>query len=307
MPNPLTDKQFVRLLDDRLDKVFTLESKGLPSVIEKIYTRRSTKKAWEEFFGIGDIPDPEPFHGIIQYQSISPGYHTKIEPKEYAGGITVQRRLIDTDRYDVIEGRTKGLARAMNRKMNKIAHEPFIYPDSAAFTFVVSEEGVALASNSHTTKAPDVSTTSGFDNLATYAFDAANLEALRLQTKGFRDDIGERYDSEFDTIVFPSALAEAVWEVGNSPGKTGDNLNNRNFQEGRWKFLELPMLDDYSTTGWGILDSSKMKEELIWLDAVKTEFNSTSDFDTMMRKYASYAVFAWGFTGWRWMCWSDPS
>jgi hypothetical protein len=307
MANPLTDKQFVRLLDDRLDKVWTGRFTGLSSIIDKVFGRKSTKKAWEEYFSIGSVPDPESFNGIIQYQGVSPGYHTKVEPKEYAGGITIQRRLIDTERYDVIEGLAKGLATAMNRKMNKIAHEPFIYPDSSAFTFVTSEEGVALCSNSHTTKAPDVSTATGFDNLATLAFDAANLEALRLQTLGFRDDIGERFDSSFDTIIHGSSLAADVWEVLNSTGKTDTANNNANFQKGRWKSIELPLLDDYSTTGWGIVDSSNMKDMLVWLDAVKAEFNSTTDFDTMMRKYASYAVFAWGFNDWRWIAWSDPA
>jgi hypothetical protein len=307
MGNPFTDRQAVILLDKRCTDVWVDVSKGLASVIDQLYARKTTKKAWELYQSVGAIPDPEPFNGIIQYQSISMGYNTKIEPKEIAGGITIQRRFIDTEQWDIVDDMVGGLAIAMNRKMNKVAHEPFIYPDSAAFSFVTSEEGVALASNSHTTKAADVSTATGFDNLATMAFDAANLEALRLQTKGFRDNIGERYESNFDTIIFPSALAEAVWEVANSPGKVDTANNNRNFQQGKWKFIELPMLDDYSTSGWGIADSAAMKRDLIWLDAIKPEFENTGDFDTMMRKYRSYAVFGWGFKSWRWLCWSDPS
>jgi hypothetical protein len=307
MGNPLTDKQFTRLLDDRLTKVYVNEGKGLPNIIDKFYTRMKSKKAWEEFFRVGSVGDPEAFNGIIQYQSVSPGYHTKIEPKEYAGGMTIQRRLIDTDRYDVIEGLTKGLAVAANRKMNKIAHEPFLYFDSTAFTFTVSEEGVALCSDSHTTKTPDVSTSTGFDNLATLAFDASNLEALRIQSKGFKDDIGERIETNFDTIVHGTNLAEAVWEVINSSGKTGDNLNNENFQKGRWKSIELPLLDDTDTNDWFIVDSKAMKESLLWIDAVPLEFNSTTDFDTMMRKYADYFVIGWGFTDWRWIIGSSVS
>lgn len=247
MSNPMTDKQFIRLLDDRLTKVFTKEYDGLPDVIDMLYNRQKSKKAWEEYMSVSGIPDPEAFNGIIQYQAAYPGYTTKIEPKEYAGGITIQRRLLDTDRYDVIEGMAKGLAEAMKRKMNKIAHEPFIYCDSTAFTFVTSEEAVALCSNSHTTKVPNVSTTTGFDNLATLAFDATNLETLRIQSKGFKSDIGERIDTDFDTIIHGTNIAADVWEVINSTGKTGDNLNNANFQKGRWKSIELPYLDDFDT------------------------------------------------------------
>jgi hypothetical protein len=238
---------------------------------------------------------------------VSPGYHTKITPLEYAGGITIQRRLIDTDRYDVIEGRSKKLAEAANRKMNKIAHQVFQNFDSTAFDFMTSEEGVALCSNSHTTKTPDIPTTAGFDNLATLPFDATNLETLRIQSKGFRDDIGERIEVNFDTIIHPTSLAADVWEVLNSDGKTGDNLNNANFQKGRWKAIELPMLDDTDTNDWFIVDSSAMKDALIWIDAVPLEFNSTEDFDTMMRKYADYFVVGWGFTDWRWIVGSSVS
>jgi hypothetical protein len=307
MSNPLTDKQFVRLLDDRLTKVYTSEGKGLPSIKDKFFNVTKSKKAWEEYFSVGGVPDPEAFNGIIQYQGVAPGYHTKIEPKEYAGGITIQRRLIDTDRYDVIEGLTKGLKKAAQRKMNKIAHEVFYHFDSTAFTFVTSEEGVALCSNSHTTKAPDVSTSTGFDNLSTLGFDATNLETLRIQSTGLRDDIGERMETNFDTIIHGTNLAESVWEVINSPGKTGDNLNDRSMQYGRWKAIELPMLDDHDTSDWFIVDSSLMKEKLLWIDAVPLEFNSTTDFDTMMRKYADYFVCGWGFTDWRWIIGSSVS
>jgi hypothetical protein len=307
MGNPLTDKGFVRLLDDRLTKVYQNKYKGLPLIIDKFFDRKKSKKAWEEYFSVGSVPDPELFQGIIQYQGVSPGYHTKITPMEYAGGITIQRRLIDTDRYDVIENMSKGLAVAANRKMNKIAHQVFQNFDSTAFDFMTSEEGVALCSNSHTTKAPDVSTASGFDNLSTLAFDATNLEALRLQSKGLRDDIGERIETNFDTIIHGTNLAADVWEVLNSQGKTGDNLNNENFQRGRWKSIELPMLDDTDTNDWFIVDSALMKESLIWLDGVPVEFNSTTDFDTQMRKYADYFVVGWGFVDFRWIVGSSVS
>jgi hypothetical protein len=296
------------LLDANISKFYWDRYKGLDLIIDKLYDRMKSKKAWEEMQSVGSLPDPQLFNGVIQYQNFSMGYHTKIVPLEYAGGFILERRLMDTDQSGIVKKLPQQLAIAANRKMNKIAHEPFIYPDSASFTFVTSEEGVALCSNSHTTKTPDVSTSSGFDNLASYAFDAPNLEALRIQTLGFRDDIGERIQTNFDTIVHGSSLAADVWEVLNSTGKTGDNLNNLNFQKGRWKSIELPMLDDYSTTGWGIVDSAAMKDALIWIDAVPLEFNTPPlDYDHMMRKYQDYFVAAWGFTDWRWIAWSDPS
>ena len=301
MGNPLTDRQFVRLLDKRLKKVYMNTYEGLPLIIDQFYNRVADKSAWLEYFGVGDVPDPELFNGTIQYQGVAPGYHTKIEPLEYAGGIIIERRLLDTDQYNVIDGRAAGLAEAANRKMNKLAHEPFIYHDSSAFTFMTPEEGVALCSDSHTTKASGVSTSSGFDNLSTVAFNAVNLETIRIQGVQLRSNIGERISTNFDTIVHPTGLAEAVWEVIKSEGKVDEMTNNANFQRGRWKAIELPYLDDFDTNDWFIVDSAAMKKALIWQDGVPLEFNSTTDFDTMMRKYADYFVCGWGFTDWRWI------
>jgi hypothetical protein len=170
-----------------------------------------------------------------------------------------------------------------------------------------TDEGVALCSDSHTTKASGVSTSSGFDNLSTVAFNAVNLETLRIQSLGFKNDIGERIVTNFDTIIHGSNLTEAVWEVTHSKGKYDEITNNENFHQGRWKSIELPLLDDYDTNDWFIADSSKMKESLIWQDGVPLEFNSTTDFDTLMRKYADYFVCGWGWVDWRWILGSSVS
>jgi len=307
MGNPLTSNQFVRLLDDRLDKVFWDRYNGLPLVKDKLYTTKSDSKAWLEYMSMGNVPDPVEFNGTVTFQSVAPGFTTKIEPKEYAGGITIERRLLDTERYDVVENRAKGLGTAANRKMNKIAHEPFIYHDSSAFTFMESEEGVALCSNSHLTKADGVSTATGFDNLSTLALDAVNLEALRIQSRGLKDDIGERIDTNFDTIIHGTNLSETVWEIQKSEGKIDEMTNNANFQRGRWKSIELPLLDDYDTNDWFIVDEMAMKEALIWHMGVDLEFHNTTDFDTFMRKYISYFVCGWGFTDWRFIVGSSVS
>lgn len=307
MANPLTDRQFIRLLDKRLDKVFYDEYDLLPDIKDMFFSTVKDSSAWKEFYQIGDIPDPEEFHGQINYQGISPGYWSKITPKEYAGGIVIQRMLVDTDQYDVIESRAKGLGRAAKRKRNKLAHEPFYYHDSTAFTFMDNEEGVALCSNSHTTKS-GTSTSSGFDNLSTLPFDATNLEAVRIQMRQFRDDISERIDMNPDTIVYPMNLGEEVYEVVNSQGKVDEVTNNVNPQQRfRWKTIELPYLDDDDENDWFLIDSSKMKDYLMWVDATPLEFGNTEDFDTFMRKYRSYFRAGWGWTNWRWIVGSSVS
>lgn len=309
MAAPLTDKAFWRLLDKRID-LWVQEGRDRVAVKypDKFFTVKSGNKAWLEAYGIGSVPNPVAFNGLIQYQDVAPGYHTKIEPKEYAGGIIVQRLLLETDQYDAIEGLATGLGEAMDRLRNDHAVEPFAYCDSTSFTFATREEGVAIASNSHTTKAVSVSTTYGFDNLSTLAFDAVNLEALRLQAKGIRNDIGKQMPgNNFDTIIHGPSLSEAVWEVINSQGKVDTADNNENFQKSlKWKAIEVQELDDVENNcnNWGIVDSAAMKKALVWYDLIKPEFKNTEDFDTLMRKYRSYGAWGWGATDWRWVVWS---
>jgi len=306
MGNPLTDKAYVKLLDDDLTGIFDANTKGLPLMKDKLFKTIKSKKAWNEYFSVGSIPDPVAFSGTVEYQSVSPGYTTRITPIEYAGGIMIQRRLLDTDRYHVVQGMAKKLGQAAHRYMDKIAHQPFIYHDSSAFTFMTSEEGVALCSNSHTTKS-GTSTSTGFDNLSTLALTAANLETLRIQSRGLKDDISERIDTNFDTIIHGTNQAAVVWEIQNSVGKHDSVNNDANFQKGRWKSIELPLLDDYDTNDWFIVDSSAMKDALLWQEGVPLEFNATKDFDTMMRKYIDYFVIGWGFLDWRWIIGSSVS
>ena len=72
MSNPLTNKQFIRLLDDRLRNVFDGEYKGLPLIKDQFFKVVTDKRAWLEYFSIGSVPDPVRFDGMVSYQSVKP-------------------------------------------------------------------------------------------------------------------------------------------------------------------------------------------------------------------------------------------
>lgn len=44
---------------------------------------------------------------------------------------------------------------------------------------------------------------------------------------------------------------------------------------------------------------SKMKKMLYWYNRIPTEFYNTTDFDTMIRKYAAYFRISYGWKDWR--------
>ena len=300
MANPLTSSQFVRLMDKRLRQVFEGEFKEIPPMISQLYNVMKGDAAWEEFFEIGNLGDIPEFNGKLQYLSISPGYYTRIEPKEYAGGLQFERKLLEDKKYNVLDGRARQLTQSAYRTMDKIAVRPFAYAFSTAFDFMYSEEGVALCSDSHSTKS-GVSTTTGFDNAGTSALSKTSLAATRLAMRRFKDDIGNRIVIEPDTLLVPDNLYDTAMEiVGSEKDPTSAN-NTINMMKGRFKVLPYLRLDDYDTNNWFMIDSSMMKKYLLWINRVAPDVNNTIDFETFIWKYSIYFRIGYGHLNWRWL------
>jgi len=301
MGNPLTSQQFVRLLDKRLTKVFDgTIAKELPPMIDTLYTRTGSSTAWQEYWGIGALGDIPEYNGSITYLDLNPGYYTKIEPKEYAGGIQFERKFLADKQYGVLDNRAEMLTKSAMRTMDKMAVRPFAYAFSNAFDFMTSEEGVSLCSDSHTTKS-GVSTTTGFDNAGTSALSKTSLAATRILMRNFKDDIGNRLEINPDMLLVPDNLYDTGMEIIGSDKDPESANNTINMQKGRFKVVPYMRLDDYDTNNWFMIDSSAMKQHLLWIDREKPSSQNTVDFETFVWKYSIYFRVGNGFTDWRWI------
>ncbi len=301
MANPLTSLQFVRLLDKRLTQVFDgVSANELPPMIDTLYKRIGSGTAWNEYYGIGALGDIPEFNGALTYLTMHPMYYTKIEPKEYAAGIQFERKLLADKQYNVLDDKAGKLTKSAMRTMDKLAVRPFAYAFSNAFDFMTSEEGVALCSDSHTTKS-GASTTYGFDNAGTSALSKTSLAATRLLMRKFKDDIGNRIEINPDMLLVPDNLYDTAMEiVGSDKDPTSAN-NTVNMMKGRFNVVPYMRLDDYDTNNWYMIDSSMMKEHLLWIDREKPSASSTVDFETFILKFAIYFRVACGHTEWRWL------
>ena len=189
----------------------------LSSMIPQLYNVQSSDSAWEEYFAVGAVPDIPEFTGKVSYLPIAPGFHTLIEPKEYSGGLQVERKLIDDKKYAVLDRRAEGLVTSAHRTKEKLGVKAFANAFSTAFDFMQSEEGVSLCSSSHTTKS-GTSTASGFDNSGTSALTKTSVAATRLLMRQFRNDISERIEvSDNLALVVPDNLADAAEEIVGTP------------------------------------------------------------------------------------------
>lgn len=300
MGSPIISENFIRLLDTRLREVSEKAWDELPSQKGELYRDVPSDSAWEEFFSVGAVADIPAFNGKLEFLSQSPGYLTRIEPKEYAGGLAFERKFLDDKKYNVMSDQVESLTLAAQRTKAKMEVDPFAYAFSSAFSFMYSEEGVSLCSDSHTTKS-GASTASGFDNAGTSAMSKTSVAATRLAMLRFRNDIGERIVTNPDTIVCGESLADTAYEIVGSD-KNPDNANNtKNMEYGRYKVLVLKRLDDYDTNNWFMVDSRQMKKHLLWIDRIAKETKMTVDFDTFLTKWSIYFRCGNGFKDWRWI------
>lgn len=307
MGSPVTSAQFRKLVEGHVQRVVRAKYDEIPSVKDKIYDVMTSDRAYEDFYSISGIQDIPRFTGQLSYLSMFPGWYTKIEPKEFAGALQFERKLLDDERYGVLTDRASLLSESARRTQVKYEVRPFAYAPTAAFDFTTSEEGVALASNSHTTKS-GTSTTVGFDNLGTSPISATSIAATRLAMKQFRDDISERFNMPDDLVlVVPQTQEETAWSFVNTPSGYQTAASDKNFHAGRYEIMALPYLDDYDTASWGMVSKSLMKKYMKWIDRVKPDPNTTWDFDTFMLKLSIYLRFANGPTSWRFVYWNQAS
>lgn len=300
MASPLDSAQFVRLLDNRLREVAENTYKELPTMIPTLYRMITSDSAWEEFYSVGTVPDIPEFTGKLSTLGVAPGYHYKIEPKQYGAELQHERMLIDDKKYAVLDARAAGLMTSAQRTQEKLGSRTFTRAFSTAFDFQTSEEGVSLCSSNHTTKS-GTSTTTGFDNSGTSAASATSVAATRLLMRRFRNDISERISiSDNLGIVCPDNLADAFEEINRTPKGLDEATGTVNMQAGRYKIIPYLRLDDSDTNDWFMVDLDAMKRSLLWIDRITPEVKNTVDFTTYILRTAIYFRCAYGFIDWRW-------
>jgi len=308
MPSIVNDASFRKLVEGHIKHVEKQSYKDIPSYKDRLFKVGSSDSSYEDFFDIGGVPDVPAFSGRIDYLPVFPGFYTKIEHKEYAGGLMFQRKILDDEKYGVLSDRASWLMEASRRTQVKAEMKFLVNAFSNAFEYQTSEEGVALCSTAHLTKSGYATTNGGFNNLSTAALSKTAIAAARLKMRLFRDDLGERIDVGDDLmLIVPDNLQEQAWEICKTPKSLDTAEGNMNFHYQRYDMLVLPRLDETSTKNWYLVWKTRMKRENLWYDRIKPEPGTTWDFETFTLKLKNYFRFSYGFKGWRWMLGSQVS
>jgi len=305
MANPVTLQEFAYLLDKNIDEVLKDYLDPVKMVSKQLFGQKTTNRLFLQSASVGSYPDIPEFNGKVEYQGIAPGFQTRVETREFAGGLIIERRLIDTAEHDEMRDRQESMARALQRTKEKRAANVLNYAFSASWEFMTNDEGVALC-GAHTTKS-GVPTTTGFSNYGSSALSKTSILATAVAMMKLKDDIGEYFDIIPDTIIVPVALYDAACEaVGYDPRSGAESkldptsANNAiNPAYGRFKVVPWIYLDQNSTTSWFMVDSRMMKKFATWVDRIAQEKHTIMDYETMSIKQIIYSSFAVYWKDWR--------
>lgn len=288
-------------LDPRISDWFDGEYEQTADMIPMLFTVRgpgdSAQKSDLRGSSSGALGDPSEFTGQVTYQDTYEGYDWTITPKEYTSGIQIQRKLWDDALTDQIQQKASGFGRAVARLRQKHAASVIVGSFNVDSTWLTHTEGVALCSNSHTTRAAGVSTASGFDNLGTAALSTTSVIAARIAMKGFRDDRGNRIENEGNTLIVPVDLEHTAFEITQSMGIPEDVTNARNFNEGRYKVVSSVYFSD--ANDWWMADMGQLKQALRWFERVPYELANVESFDELIGKWRVYMRWGNGWVDWR--------
>lgn len=307
----LDQSRFQELVKVGLRKVDAEVSKELHQtkpMKDILYRTETSDRAYEDYGAIGGLGDIPRFNGVLTYGDIPMGYSTRIEPAEFAFGVEAERKLWENNLYPVMKDLAGELRKSLHRTKEKYAVRGYANIASTAFDFMTSEEGVAIASTAHTTKANGVSTASGFSNLGSTAFSPTAVEATRILMGGFKNLNGEYMSVIGNGFIGPTTLEQKFEEVATTQRGLYSAEGTVNVQANRqWRYETSQYFNDYSTKSWGMVNWDLLKKYALWITKVDADLNSTVDFETYKIKHSIYSYWGYGFTAWPFIYWHAVS
>lgn len=290
----LKSENFEHLLTTLLKKVYEKTYNEIPSRLAQIFNVMSSEKSTEYFYSMGDIGLASPFDGQITYKDTTGQYRTQITPSELCSGLRIQRKLMDDEMYNVIKQQPALLARSMKLRKETDASSVFSNAFNSGY---VGGDAVCLCSASHPALADP--TPSVQSNTGTASMTVADLKAIRLAMMKVTTNEGNRAGVRPDMLLCPIDLADTAAEHMKSEKVPYKIENTINVQQGRFSVMDWDFLTD--TNNYFMIDSGLMKQYLLWLNRIETEFAKAQDSDTFVYKYSTYARYGFGWADYKWV------
>jgi hypothetical protein len=302
MANPMISDQWPRFVLPIIRKEWDQSMNAIASPFMSLMGVSSSVSSVEYSQGVGTfglVPeynsaDAEGAPGAIQYDSFSPLFEATFTHKEYAKGVSIERKLMDDNRTGQIKRIAQNLGHSFGT--TRAYHASSILNN--AFATVTGPDSVYLCSASHNVNDSDGSHVS---NLGTTALSYAAVVATLLAGSDMNDDRGYPMPSIYNVLYVPTALLSKAYEITNAIGKPEGANNDANFLASQGlRVVVDPYLSD--ANNWFMIDSAQASMHALWFNRVNPEIalDPSSDYN-LVAKYRGYMRYSFGWDDFRWI------
>jgi len=290
-------------------------AKADQGMISELFNRQDVDEPAVAITGTSARGDLKQMHGTRNYSDVKEYFTKNIEFTEFSDTATFGRKFMDDNKLMSMKTAGQGLVEAAYRTQENFAAAVFTNADQTSFvkdgetyTWTLSADGVAFASDSHVSKSGDI--TANLDNLTTSTLDGDNLDTAMVTMSEFTDDRGNDGSYFGDTLLVGIHNAKTALELAGSDKKPKVANNEYNVYEGMFKVIVWKKLKKQSgKTGapWHWIDGVAAKENLYFLDRIKPETTSHSNFETLSWAIGVYCRFAVGIYDWKFLVGNIPA
>lgn len=301
---------FADLLEPGLRRIFDQGANRPVPMLEALFGMQPSTKWEEHYTTIGDLSLVPVFNGQVDYDDFDQGYKKSIRNYVLTKGIQVPRELIDDDQYNEIERRARGLGDIFSRTKEADAAQVFINAFTDSGTNRIGDstngaDGVALCSLAHPFSPSNTGSTQS--NEGTLPLSLANWDTTVQNMQNFTDDRSELLDVNPDMILIPRELKRtaqaifdprAVWEPNSAEFTT--NIFNGEVRVVVWNRLT-------DANAWFAIDTTAMKQHLIWQNRIMPEFMESKDSNFNIIKFQGYMRYGMGWDDYKWIHGQNPA
>lgn len=290
-------------------------AKADQGIINELFNRQDIDEPAVSILGTNARSDLKQMHGTRNYSDVNEYFAKNIEFTEFSDTASFGRKFLDDNKLMSVTGAGKSLMEAAYRTQENFAAQVFVNADQTSFTkggdtytWTLSADAVPFVYDTHVSKTGNITT--NLDNKTTSQLDGGNLDTAIVTISNFTDDNGNDGSYFGDTLLVGMDNAKTALELANSDKKPAVANNEYNIYQGMFKVIVWKKLKKQSGktyAPWHWIDSVACKENLYFLDRIKPETMSHSNFETLSWSIGVYCRFAIGIYDWKFLVGNIPA
>lgn len=291
--------EWVDALDDIFRTIYneTNDNEQHKLMYDKIFHVIQSNKAFEEdasYAGIGLLEETAEL-AALPYEDADPSWVTTYVHREFKKGRMVSKRLVQDEKWHIIEGLPKTLAIAKARTFETAAADVFNFgfvAGGGGLATFDGADGQALFSTAHTNKKGTISQS----NKITTALSTAALEVVTTAMQNRLDSKGQIITFNPDTLIVHPNNRFKARTILETDGSIGNNNNDINTMKGALNLIVWPYLKN--PTAWFVMDSSAHQLNFFKRTDEGVE-GPVWDFDNGAAKWKIETRFSVGYSSWQ--------